>query len=172
MSALVCWRESRCDHRRYARSRHRPARAFERISARGRALAARARARSPAFVDTSLMQAMPAPRAMPHNSSPSAGRRAAGRPVAYVLGSAGFYGREFIVNESVLVPRPETEHLVDDAIAFIKEMPRHHVPSRYSISAREAALSPARLPRRRPHMSTPSTLPRPRWTSRAKTLVA
>lgn len=44
--------------------------------------------------------------------------RAAGMPLAYVLGSTGFYGREFAVNERVLVPRPETEHLVDEALAF------------------------------------------------------
>jgi release factor glutamine methyltransferase len=69
------------------------------------------------------------------------GRRAAGRPVAYVLGSAGFYGREFIVNESVLVPRPETEHLVDDAIAFIKEMPRHHVPAVLDLGTGSGAIA-------------------------------
>ncbi len=44
--------------------------------------------------------------------------RATGMPLAYVLGSAGFYGREFAVDARVLVPRPETEHLVDDALAF------------------------------------------------------
>jgi release factor glutamine methyltransferase len=56
--------------------------------------------------------------------------RGDGTPLAYILGSAGFYGREFIVNEHVLVPRPETEHLVDEAIAFIKnrldpDLPKH-----------------------------------------------
>lgn len=46
-------------------------------------------------------------------------RRNTGMPAAYLVGSAGFYGHEFVVNESVLIPRPETEHLIDEAIAFI-----------------------------------------------------
>jgi len=50
-------------------------------------------------------------------------RRSEGVPVAYLLGSAAFYGREFLVNQSVLVPRPETEHLIDEALRFIGSQP-------------------------------------------------
>jgi len=47
-------------------------------------------------------------------------RRLAGAPIAYITGSAGFYGRTFAVDERVLVPRPETEHLVEAALAAVR----------------------------------------------------
>lgn len=46
-------------------------------------------------------------------------KRATGMPVAYVTGVWGFYGREFEVTPDVLVPRPETEHLVDCALEYL-----------------------------------------------------
>jgi len=46
-------------------------------------------------------------------------RRSGGEPVAYILQTAWFYGREFTVGAAVLVPRPETEHLIDEALAHL-----------------------------------------------------
>ena len=43
-------------------------------------------------------------------------RRARGEPVAYILGRKEFYGLELAVNPAVMVPRPETELLVDLAL--------------------------------------------------------
>ena len=46
-------------------------------------------------------------------------RRAGGECVAYILGRKEFYGLEFLVNQSVLVPRPDTETLVEAALAHL-----------------------------------------------------
>ena len=45
-------------------------------------------------------------------------RRLAGEPAAYLLGRREFYGRDFFVDSGTLIPRPETEHLVEAALEF------------------------------------------------------
>jgi release factor glutamine methyltransferase len=41
-------------------------------------------------------------------------------PLQYIVGSTNFYGYEFKVNKNVLIPRFETEELVDETIKYIK----------------------------------------------------
>lgn len=43
-------------------------------------------------------------------------RRAAGEPLAHITGSREFYGRDFLVTPHTLIPRPETELLVEKAL--------------------------------------------------------
>jgi len=47
-------------------------------------------------------------------------RRELGEPIAYITGSSGFYGRTFSVDSRVLVPRPETEHLIEAVMDDLK----------------------------------------------------
>jgi release factor glutamine methyltransferase len=48
-------------------------------------------------------------------------RRSAYEPIAYLTGEREFYGLPFSVGPEVLIPRPETEHLVSAAVEFLKD---------------------------------------------------
>jgi release factor glutamine methyltransferase len=52
----------------------------------------------------------------------------AGTPLQYALGHTYFYDREFRVNKSVLIPRPETELLVYSAVNFLRQQIANHKP--------------------------------------------
>jgi release factor glutamine methyltransferase len=54
-------------------------------------------------------------------------RRMAGEPVAYITGIQEFYGLELRVDARVLIPRPDTETLVDWALEHLQNMPEASV---------------------------------------------
>ncbi len=57
-------------------------------------------------------------------------RRLEAEPLAYILGEREFYGLRFEVGPGVLIPRPETETLVEATLAAVREHPRGGRPVR------------------------------------------
>ena len=50
-------------------------------------------------------------------------RRAAGEPIAYIIGVKGFYDLDLHIRPAVLIPRPETELLLEEALRLTKDCP-------------------------------------------------
>lgn len=57
-----------------------------------------------------------------------AAERAAGKPLAYITGRAWFYGLEFLVNRHTLIPRPDTELLVEAGAQQINRLHQAGTP--------------------------------------------
>src|SRR6185503_16284854 len=55
--------------------------------------------------------------------SDAVARRASGVPLQYITGHQEFWGLDFLVSPAVLIPRPETEHLVEAALTKVRELP-------------------------------------------------
>jgi release factor glutamine methyltransferase len=54
-------------------------------------------------------------------------RRELGEPTAYIVGSREFWGRSFLVTSAVLVPRAETEFIVEEALILVRAVARPRI---------------------------------------------
>jgi release factor glutamine methyltransferase len=63
----------------------------------------------------------PAPEALEPRFSEWIRRRAEREPSAYIVGTREFWGLDFRVSPDVLIPRPESEFIVEEALAILKE---------------------------------------------------
>ncbi len=54
-------------------------------------------------------------------------QRATGMPSQYITGHQEFWGLDFVVSPAVLIPRPETEHLVETVLELAREVPRPRI---------------------------------------------
>ena len=64
-------------------------------------------------------------------------RRAAGEPTQYLTGKQEFWGLEFAVTPAVLIPRPETEHVMEVALARLSERGINCHPGTHAAASRE-----------------------------------
>ena len=55
-------------------------------------------------------------------------RRQKHEPVAYIVGQKEFYKRDFAVTQATLIPRPETEHLIEQALKHIDSVKQNETP--------------------------------------------
>ena len=73
-------------------------------------------------------------------------RRRAGEPIQYILGETEFYGLPFHVTRDVLIPRPETEHLVEEVIELAAQLSAPRIVDVGTGSGCIAVALAARLP--------------------------
>lgn len=68
-------------------------------------------------------------------------RRLRREPMAYIRGVREFYGRDFTVGPEVLVPRPETEHIVETVLTYVRCGPALAAPRILDVGTGSGALA-------------------------------
>jgi release factor glutamine methyltransferase len=68
-------------------------------------------------------------------------KRARGEPLPYLLGHWEFYGRDFVVAPQVLIPRPETELLVEQAHDWLRRFPTRRLAADVGTGSAAIAIS-------------------------------
>jgi release factor glutamine methyltransferase len=68
-----------------------------------------------------------APAALEPRFSDWLSRREQGEPTAYIVGTREFWGLDFAVSPAVLIPRPETEFIVEEALAVLRRQAARRV---------------------------------------------
>ncbi len=68
-------------------------------------------------------------------------RRLSRDPLAYITGRKEFFGIDLMVNPSVLVPRPETEALVENAVKIVHEFPEGQEPALVDVGTGSGAIA-------------------------------
>ncbi len=84
-------------------------------------------------------------------------RRLQREPLPYIMGHWGFYGLDYIVNNSVLIPRPETEILVEEALIAALPMAQGNHPITIADVGTGSGCVAISLARRLPHASVVAT---------------
>lgn len=68
-------------------------------------------------------------------------RRASGEPLQYILGHQEFWSIDLKVDSRVLIPRPETEHLVEEALSILVKIPSKNIPSVLELGTGSGAIA-------------------------------
>lgn len=68
-------------------------------------------------------------------------RRASGEPLQYILGRQEFWSIDLKVDPRVLIPRPETEHLVEEALSILIKISSQKIPSVLELGTGSGAIA-------------------------------
>lgn len=68
-------------------------------------------------------------------------RRSSGEPLQYILGHQEFWSIDFKVDPRVLIPRPETEHLVEEALSILLNISSKKIPSVLELGTGSGAIA-------------------------------